>query len=267
MQLIREKKYFTISLIAHLIIFAILVLGFAFSQPLNVFENTNKNDVISAVVLGDIEKSKILTPKSLPPPPAPKPEIAKVEPKAKPEPAPIKKDTIVLKPIAKPKPTPKPKFLAQDLLADIEKQNQAQKTLKQKQLKSHFQQTLKLQTEESMRQQMLKENIRLQEAELREAQGRINKYVALIIQSMTQHWIIPPQSKQNLKGELMIRLAPGGLVLDVQITKTSGDTALDSSARAAVFKASPLPVPSDIKEFEPFKQFVIKFTPKDVLAT
>ncbi len=65
----------------------------------------------------------------------------------------------------------------------------------------------------------------------------------------------------------MIRLAPGGLVLDAQVTKSSGDQALDSSARAAVFKASPLPVPKKLTEFEAFRQFVIKFTPKDVLTS
>lgn len=256
-----EKKYFVASFLSHLSILAVLMLGYAFSQPLIVFQNSNKQDVITAVVIGDSEKSKIVTPKNVPPPPVP---IVKPQVVPKPEIKPFNKDVVILKPI-KPKVLPKPKFLAQDLLEDIQKQHK-QKVLKQKELQSHFQQTLRLQAEESLRQQMIKENLRLQAEQERLAQGRINKYVALIQQAMTEHWVIPPQSKHDLNGELMIRLAPGGGVLDVQITRSSGDPALDSSARAAVFKASPLPVPGDSKEFEPFKQFVLKFAPKDVLA-
>jgi colicin import membrane protein len=256
-----EKRYFVISVISHLSILSVLMLGFAFSQPLTVFQNSDKQDVISAVVLGDTEKSKIVTPKSIPQPTPPLKPMMETKPQLV---KPFNKDVVILKP-TKPKVLPKPKFLAQDLLEDIQKQHK-QKQLKQKELQSHFQQTLRMQAEESLRQQMIKENIRLQAEQERLAQGRINKYVALIQQAMTEHWVIPPQSKQSLKGELMIRLAPGGGVLDVQITTSSGDPALDSSARAAVFKASPLPVPSDPKEFDPFKQFVLKFTPKDVLA-
>ena len=113
---------------------------------------------------------------------------------------------------------------------------------------------------------MLNEDIKIKSDQAREAKGKVDIYSALIIQSIQQHWVVPPQSK-NLKGEIMIRLAPGGSVLDAQVTKSSGDPALDSSARAAVFKASPLPVPKNLNEFEAFRQFVIKFNPKDVLAT
>jgi colicin import membrane protein len=64
----------------------------------------------------------------------------------------------------------------------------------------------------------------------------------------------------------MIRLAPGGEVLQVSITKTSGDPSLDSSARAAVLKASPLPVPNDPALFAAFRQFALKVKPENILA-
>jgi colicin import membrane protein len=95
----------------------------------------------------------------------------------------------------------------------------------------------------------------------------INKYKALILQAISEHWIIPTQVNKKLSCELMIRLAPSGNVLDVQVTKTSGDPSLDSSARAAVLKASPLPVPSKGSEFEPFRQFVLKVKPENILKT
>jgi colicin import membrane protein len=64
----------------------------------------------------------------------------------------------------------------------------------------------------------------------------------------------------------MVRLGPGGVVLDVQTTKTSGDPSLDSSARAAVLKASPLPVPPNANDFEAFRQFVLKVKPENILT-
>ena len=47
----------------------------------------------------------------------------------------------------------------------------------------------------------------------------------------------------------------------------SGDPALDSSARVAVMKASPLPVPSNSDDFEPFRQFILKVKPENVVST
>jgi colicin import membrane protein len=55
------------------------------------------------------------------------------------------------------------------------------------------------------------------------------------------------------------------MVLDVQVTKTSGDPSLDSSARAAVLKASPLPVPSNPDEFDSFRQFALKVKPENIM--
>ena len=112
---------------------------------------------------------------------------------------------------------------------------------------------------------MLDEEIKLQGQQTRESQGEVNKYKALIIQAISENWIIPPAANKKLFCELMIRIAPGGMVLDVQVTKSSGDPALDSSARSAVLKSSPLPVPKDADAFESFRQFVLKVKPENVI--
>ena len=56
----RQSQYFIFSIVFHVAILLLLVLGYEFVTPLPVIENTNKNDVISAVILGDIPQSKIL---------------------------------------------------------------------------------------------------------------------------------------------------------------------------------------------------------------
>jgi len=272
-----DRKYFVTSIVFHIGVILVLVLGFETSSTLPVFENTNKNDVISAVVLGDTEKSKIL-PKEVMPKPEPKPQPVKEEPKPKPVEqvqAPVEKEVIALKkPVDKKKlaqekaleALKKPNIFGKDLLSDIKKQNDKQKKVKQAQLQKQFQKTLVDQTEKSLRQQLLNEEIKLQGTESRQSQGEVNKYKALILQAISEKWIVPTQANKKLSCELMIRLAPGGMVLDVQVTKTSGDPSLDSSARAAVLKASPLPVPSDVSEFDAFRQFVLKVKPENIMG-
>jgi colicin import membrane protein len=269
----KDNQYFAYSIVAHITILLVFVLGFDHTSTIPVFENTNKNDVISAVVLGDTATSKILpkeqTSKPKPPPvkeePAPKP-VTQVQ-------AQVDKDVIALKKAVDKKKLAqqkaleaikKQKIFGTDLLADIKKQKIKQK-MKQKELLSQFQKTLVEQSEKTLRQQLLNEQIKIQGTISRQAQGEVNKYKALIVQAISEKWIIPTQANKHLYTELMIRTAPGGMVLDVQVTKTSGDPSLDSSARAAVLKASPLPVPSDSNAFASFRQFVLKVKPENIM--
>lgn len=270
----RSQIYFCISLVLHVGVVALLILGLDVTSPMVVIENTNQHDVISAVVLGDTAKSKILRdePAPLPPPP---PVESKSEPPPPPKivvkPAPDK-NVIALeaarKKVADEKVLADKKLremMAKNLMADILKQSKKQKKLKETDLKNQFQKTLKEQAEKSLRQQLLNEEIKLKGTETRQSQGVVDKYKALIIQAISENWIVPVQADKKLSSELLIRVAPGGMVLDVQISKSSGDPALDSSARAAVLKASPLPVPPDLDAFEPFRQFVLKVKPENII--
>lgn len=267
-----DKTYLFISTFFHAIVLGVLAISFNFAGPKIVFENTNKNDVISAVVLGETQKSKILPaerPAAIPTPPPPVKPQPTLAAKPKPVQVAAKKEVIALKPVEKKKPAPTLKAFEPikptDLLSDIQKETKKQK-VKQKQIATNkFQKILREQAEKTMRQQLFDDNIQLEGTQTRESQGIVNKYQALIKQAISQKWVIPPGVKQTLHAQLTIRLAPGGGVLAVQITRASGDPALDSSARAAVFRASPLPVPTDSKQFEPFREFVLNVTPQDVL--
>jgi colicin import membrane protein len=280
----KNKNYLAYSLIGHAVILLGLILGLDFSSALPVFENTNKQDVISAVVLGDTAKSKIIPQKPVPDikpqiKEEPKEDVAAVKtPAKKIEPIETKKDEIALNKAEKKKDDKKKLALmkaleekklrdklAKDLLSDIEKVSDKKKKQKQKQLSSQFEKMLKEQAEKSLRQDLLNEEIKLEGKQSRQSQGEVNKYKALILQAISEHWIVPSQANKKLYCELMIRVAPGGMVLDVQVTKTSGDPSLDSSARAAVLKSSPLPVPKDSGAFEPFRQFVLKVKPENIV--
>src|SRR5436190_15010026 len=105
---LQKNKYFAISASLHAGILLIFILGFDFTTPMPVIENTNKNDIISAVILGDSVKSKII-PHEQPTPPPPPPVLAKQTPppQVKPQPQPVKKDVIALEKPVKKKPIDK----------------------------------------------------------------------------------------------------------------------------------------------------------------
>jgi colicin import membrane protein len=91
--------------------------------------------------------------------------------------------------------------------------------------------------------------------------GEIDKYKALIIQSISQQWIVPENIAKDISCELDVRVAPGGVVLQVSVARSSGNAALDNSAVAAVNKASPLPVPTDSSLFNQFRELHLTVKP------
>lgn len=261
MTTLRKQKFFFISLGFHFILLFILLMGFDFSHPI-ALEHTDKQDILNAVILGDSPQSKILPEKEKQTILQNEKDKIKVITKEQAE------KTIALERKKKEENLAKKqlKILANDLLKDIKTHANKQKQ-KQNNLKVKFEKTLREQTEKSMRQQILEEEFQLQSKVDLRAQGEVNKYKALIIQAISEHWIIPTEANKKLTCRLMIRLAPGGTVLDVQIVRMSGDSALDSSARKAVLKASPLPVPKDKSSFAPFREFVLNVKPKDILTS
>jgi colicin import membrane protein len=277
--MMKQKRYsnhFFISLLLHAVMLTVLVVSFEFSGKMPVLENSDKNsEIVNAVVIND---SKIQMPKPslLPPPKAPEapvkpiPEIKKSP--APTPPTPVKKEVAPLpappkKAIAIPDPRKKlmqKELIEKQLLADLQKQTDKQKKAKQKALEAAFAKEMKEHAAKSLEQQFLKESNELASAQSQKMQGIVDKYKALILQAIGQNWLVPPNANKKLSSELLIRVAPGGMVLDVQLVKSSGDVSLDRSARAAVFKASPLPVPTNTDEFEPFRQFILKVKPENV---
>ncbi len=94
--------------------------------------------------------------------------------------------------------------------------------------------------------------------------GVIDKYKALILGAIGEQWILPDQVNRHLSSRFKIRLAPNGTVLDVQLTRSSGDAVLDRSAQAAIYKASPLPVPSEPEMFNVFREISLTVRPENV---
>ena len=76
-------------------------------------------------------------------------------------------------------------------------------------------------------------------------------------------WIRPKNTPSGLSCRIEVRLLPGGDVLDVKIIRSSGNAIFDRSAKNAVNKASPLPIPDDITLFNQFKITKFDFSPDE----
>ncbi len=116
----------------------------------------------------------------------------------------------------------------------------------------------------SLEKQKAEEKARIDAENRARMAGVIDKYKALILGAISKEWIVPDQVDQTLSSRFKIRLAPNGTVLDVQLTRSSGDVVLDRSAEAAIYKASPLPVPGEPDVFRQFREISLTVRPEHV---
>jgi colicin import membrane protein len=105
----------------------------------------------------------------------------------------------------------------------------------------------------------------LQKRERATNQSRVVRDFQDRIRAKVKDALILPQ---NLKGdaevEYQVSLLPNGEVLRVKLIKTSGQPLYDLAVERAIFKASPLPLPSDRTAAQPFREgLTMKFRPSD----
>ncbi|MCL5260460.1 MAG: cell envelope integrity protein TolA [Gammaproteobacteria bacterium] len=241
-----EKSYrvaFVCAVFFHALLAILLLITFVRSNPIATFENTN--NVIKAVAVR--ESVSNMQQQAQPQPTQPVKELPKPEPK----------------PAIKPLPAPKKPIVVIDKakeLSELKKQLQVERTrvvAAKEKIKAEAQQ-------KNLQSQIALEKKELAEATAQAAQGEVDKYKAQIIQAISSVWIVPDGVDPSLSCELLIHLAPGGNVLDVTITKPSGNAVLDHSAETAVMKASPLPVPEDTILFDKFRTIKLIVHPEGI---
>ena len=164
-------------------------------------------------------------------------------------------------------------------LEDVNKQKEVEEkrivVMKKEQAELHKQQQeeaaklAQLKQDEKEREAREKEQARLEAAREEVASrarmaGIVDKYKALILGAIGRQWILPDQVNSQLSSRFKIRLAPNGSVLDVNLTRSSGDPILDRSAQAAIYKASPLPVPDEPAAFNLFREITLTVRPENV---
>ena len=83
-------------------------------------------------------------------------------------------------------------------------------------------------------------------------------YLYALQQRVVRSWVKPASAKPGLKCTVRIRQRAGGDVTSATIGECNGDAAVRRSIEAAVYKASPLPTPSNPILFDPNLVFIFK---------
>jgi colicin import membrane protein len=96
--------------------------------------------------------------------------------------------------------------------------------------------------------------------------GEMNKFKRMIIEAISRRWLIPENTSQDLACQLLVHVGPGGIVLNVDVIKESGNENLDRSALNAIMKASPLPVPEHAELFDNFRSLRLTFRPQGIVS-
>lgn len=139
---------------------------------------------------------------------------------------------------------------------------EAIKTQQEKMHKQHEEARKKAEAAEQKREAALKAG---EDAKKRaRLAGVVDKYKAMILNAIGRQWILPEHVAMGLSSKFNIKLSLDGTVLDVQLTKSSGDPMLDRSAKLAIYKASPLPVPPDRESFEMFREISLTVRPEEM---
>lgn len=189
----------------------------------------------------------------------------KIEPKSLEQPKPIEKSKPIEKPkLATPKITPKVEPKAEKIPP---KKTETVNSVEKQQMQKHLQ----AEQQRLMQQQLAQEEKQLSAAASslandQKLQSELDKYKALIVQTISQNWLVPDNVDKHISCELLISVGPGGSVLNVQIVRSSGNTQLDQSASEAVFKSSPLPVPNDPELFDKFRTLRLTVKPQSVVT-
>ena len=89
----------------------------------------------------------------------------------------------------------------------------------------------------------------------------LSQYIPYIQQKIQRNWIRPAGSPPGMSCLILVKLIPGGEVVDARVVRSSGDALFDRSVETAVLKASPLPLPEDPAMFKYFREINFNFNP------
>jgi colicin import membrane protein len=90
--------------------------------------------------------------------------------------------------------------------------------------------------------------------------GELSVYQFAIMQQLQRNWIEPATAVAGIECVVNVRQLPSGDVVGVTIGSCNGDDSVRRSIEAAVYKASPLPLPSNPSLFQ--RNLTITFRPE-----
>ena len=180
------------------------------------------------------------------------------KPKSKPEKKPTPKPKAKPKPQPKPKPVPTPTPIEQKPLEPESPQPEPAAENSQAQKLADLQKELMAGLEELPQAEPSETNVEFDE---------VQQVAALMQARITQNWRRPPSARNGMEALLTISLVPTGEVVGINVSTSSGSSAFDRSAIAAVERVGQFPEVAvlSISDFERyFRRFPLRFRPEDL---
>ena len=210
--------------------------------------NTGEATVVAKPQVVQASLVSLNAPKKATPKPKSKPK-KKPKPKAKPTP---KKPQPAPKPVPTPTPIePKPLEPESPQPEPAAENSQAQKLADlQKELMAG-----------------LEELPQAEPSETNDEFDEVQQVAALMQARITQNWRRPPSARNGMEALLTISLVPTGEVVGINVSTSSGSSAFDRSAIAAVERVGQFPEVAvlSISDFERyFRRFPLRFRPEDL---
>lgn len=245
-----RKWALALAVLVHLIFAAVLVFG--------VNWQTKEASPVMAELWSSLP--------ALAPKPVPQPE---------PEPAPLPEPEPQPKPVPKPEPKlEQPKPVKADIELKDKKKEKEKKRKEEERKKAEAEKKLKDQVlkeqqdrleaeQEALNKQRAAEAVRQQMAAQAAAQRLMNDAISRISSHIRRFIIMPPDVAGNPQAEFEVSLIPTGEVLNVKLSRSSGNPAYDNAVERAIRKASPLPLPTDPALVGRFRELKLKFRPNE----
>ena len=254
-----------IALAMHLAFFALLVIGVHWQRP--VSQSQNVADLWGSLT---VPKPSPAPPVIEPPPPRPVP----TPPKPKPTPPPAPQVETRQADIALEREKKERRTREERLREEKDKAERAEKAEKTKadarrkeeqQMRDAAAKMEKAKADAAARAAKEQADAQARAAGAAAAQSKalVDKYVSEIQRKIRQYVVVPPGMEGNPVAEFDVTLLPGGDVLDVRRTKSSGNPAYDESIDRAIRRAQPLPISPDPSHFQQFRLLHLTFHPRD----
>ena len=189
-------------------------------------------------------------------------EVAVVE---APAPVAAPKAEEAAKPIAEAVPAAPPHVAAQAKI-ELRDKKVVKKTPPQpgaKELRRRKEAEAQRKLEQRAEQRRMAEQARVREEVRRATAAEIGRYEDMIRSKIRHNIVMPPDVAPNAEAVFKVPLLPGGTVLDAVLLKSSGHPAYDEATERAIYKAQPLPLPTDPLLKKKFRELRLTIRPEE----
>jgi colicin import membrane protein len=111
--------------------------------------------------------------------------------------------------------------------------------------------------------QRLAERERVRAEVLAATSAEMGRYQDMIRSKIRHNIVMPPDVQPQASAFFKVTLLPDGSVLDAVLLKSSGNAAYDEATERAIYKAQPLPIPSDPVLKKRFREINLTIRPED----